>query len=168
MRLGCLCCFILFLQKSSAIDRCHHIAIIWKPLSSDRSDNNCWDRTFSISAIVVAAIAGEWWLWSLLSLNFLGSEFPHPGCDPFHDIVFIVSAVALINQALRQTPILIQTIFLWIENVIPLRVESEGSEVLVTCRSKLILQGNNNNNENVNPQRDYQDAMLNSLLLQFF
>ena len=30
-------------------------AIIWKPLS-----NNRWDRTFYISAIVVAAIAGEW------------------------------------------------------------------------------------------------------------
>ena len=26
---------------------------------SDRSDNNRWDRTFSISAIFVAAIAGE-------------------------------------------------------------------------------------------------------------
>ena len=35
-------------------------AIIWKPLSSDRSDNDRWDRTFCISAIVVAAIAGEW------------------------------------------------------------------------------------------------------------
>ena len=35
-------------------------AITWKPLSSDRSDNDRWDRTFYISAIVVAAIAGEW------------------------------------------------------------------------------------------------------------
>ena len=35
-------------------------AIIWKPLSSDRSDNDRWDRTFYISAIVVAVIAGEW------------------------------------------------------------------------------------------------------------
>ena len=35
-------------------------AIIWKPFSSDRSDNNCWDRTFYFSAIIVAAIAGEW------------------------------------------------------------------------------------------------------------
>ena len=38
-------------------------AIIWKPLSRDRSDNDRWDRTFYISAIVVAAIAaiaGEW------------------------------------------------------------------------------------------------------------
>ena len=32
-------------------------AIIWKPLSSDRNDNNRWDRTFYVSAIVVAAIA---------------------------------------------------------------------------------------------------------------
>ena len=31
-----------------------------KPLSSDRSDNNRWDIKSSISAIVVAAIAGEW------------------------------------------------------------------------------------------------------------
>ena len=31
------------------------IAIIWKPLPSDRSDNDPWDRTFSISAI-----AGKW------------------------------------------------------------------------------------------------------------
>ena len=36
-------------------------AIIWKPLSIDRCDNDRWDRTFYISAIVVAAIAaGEW------------------------------------------------------------------------------------------------------------
>ena len=38
-------------------------AIIRKPLSSDRSDNDRWDRTFYISAIVVPAIvtiAGEW------------------------------------------------------------------------------------------------------------
>ena len=34
--------------------------IIWKPLSSDRIDNDRWDRTFYISAIAVAAIAGEW------------------------------------------------------------------------------------------------------------
>ena len=31
-----------------------------KPLSSDRSDNNHWDIKSYISAIVVAAIAGEW------------------------------------------------------------------------------------------------------------
>ena len=43
-------------KKSSA-----NAAIIWKPLSSDRSadrsDNDRWDRKSSISAIVVAAIA---------------------------------------------------------------------------------------------------------------
>ena len=38
-------------------------AIIWKPLSSGRSDNDRWDRTFCISAIVVAAIAGEVSIW---------------------------------------------------------------------------------------------------------
>ena len=38
-------------------------AIIWKPLSSDRSDNDLWERTFSTSAIVVAAIAGKWFLY---------------------------------------------------------------------------------------------------------
>ena len=32
----------------------------WKPLYSDRIDNDRWDRTFYISAIVVAAFAGEW------------------------------------------------------------------------------------------------------------
>ena len=46
-------------------------AIVRKPRSSDRSDNDRWDRIFSISAIVVAAIA---WkvvsIWSLRSLNF--------------------------------------------------------------------------------------------------
>ena len=35
-------------------------AIIWKPFSGDRSDNDRYDRTFYISAIVVAAISGEW------------------------------------------------------------------------------------------------------------
>ena len=30
------------------------------PLSCDRSENDLWDRKSSISAIVVAAIAGEW------------------------------------------------------------------------------------------------------------
>ena len=33
------------------------IEIIWKPLSSDHSDNDRRDRTFSVSATVVAAIA---------------------------------------------------------------------------------------------------------------
>ena len=34
-----------------------------KLLSSDRSDNNRWDIKSSISAIVVATIAGEWFLY---------------------------------------------------------------------------------------------------------
>ena len=45
-------------KKSSVI-----AAIIWKPLSSDRSDNDHWDRKNSVSVIVVAAIAkiaGKW------------------------------------------------------------------------------------------------------------
>ena len=42
-------------KKSSAI-----AAIIRKPLSSDRSDNDRWDIKSSISVIVVAAIAGKW------------------------------------------------------------------------------------------------------------
>ena len=46
-------------KKSSAIAAI--IAIIWKPLSSNRSNNDHWDRTFYISAIVVAAIAGTEW-----------------------------------------------------------------------------------------------------------
>ena len=45
-------------KKGSAIAAI--TAIIWKPLSSDRSadrsDNDRWDRKSSISAIVVAAI----------------------------------------------------------------------------------------------------------------
>ena len=44
------------------------VVIIWKPLSSDRGDrsnNDHWDRTFSISAIVaivpaISTIAGKW------------------------------------------------------------------------------------------------------------
>ena len=35
-------------------------AITDKKKFSDRSDNDRWDRTFYISGIVVAAIAGEW------------------------------------------------------------------------------------------------------------
>ena len=46
-------------------------AIAEKNKFSDRSDNNRWDRAFSISTIVVAAIraaiAGEW--------------FPYDRCD---------------------------------------------------------------------------------------
>ena len=44
----------------AAIAEKKSLAIIWKPLSSDRSDNDRWDRTFYISAIVVVAIAEEW------------------------------------------------------------------------------------------------------------
>ena len=42
-------------KKSSAI-----IAIIRKPLSSDRSNNDRWDRKSSISVIVVATTAEKW------------------------------------------------------------------------------------------------------------
>ena len=43
-------------EKKNFSDRSDHM----KPLSSDRSDNDRWDIKSSISAIVVAAIAGEW------------------------------------------------------------------------------------------------------------
>ena len=43
-------------EKKYFSDRSDHM----KPLSSDRSDNNRWDIKSSILAIVVAAIAGEW------------------------------------------------------------------------------------------------------------
>ena len=43
-------------KKKNFSDRSDHM----KPLSSDRSDNDHWDIKSSISAIVVAAIAGEW------------------------------------------------------------------------------------------------------------
>ena len=48
-------------KKCSAIAAI--MAIVYKTLSSDRSDNYHWDRTFYISSIVVAAIAtiaGKW------------------------------------------------------------------------------------------------------------
>ena len=90
----------LFLLKAwfpyDRCDRCNHwekkssviAAIIWKPLSSNRSDNDRWDRKNSISAIVVAAITtiifylikmhnsrlvSIWSLWLLRSLNFFFS-----------------------------------------------------------------------------------------------
>ena len=77
-------------KKGSAI-----IAIIWKPLSSDRSDNDRWDRTFSISAIVVAAIA-----------TIAGKWFPYDRCDRgtfFSAIVAIIwkpglSYASLLNK----------------------------------------------------------------------
>ena len=40
--------------------RCDRSRDHMKPLSSDRNDNNRRDIKSSISAIVVAAIAGEW------------------------------------------------------------------------------------------------------------
>ena len=58
-------------------------AIIWQPLSSDRSDNDRWDITFSISAIVVAAIAGESFPYDLYN-----------GCDRW--TFFFFSAIAAI------------------------------------------------------------------------
>ena len=48
-------------KKKNFSDRSDHM----KPLSSDRSDNNRWDIKSSISAIVVAAIAGVVSIWSL-------------------------------------------------------------------------------------------------------
>ena len=46
-------------KKKNFSDRSDHSDHM-KPLSSDRSDNSRWDVKSSISAIVVAAIAGEW------------------------------------------------------------------------------------------------------------
>ena len=43
-------------KKKNFSDHSDHM----KPLSSDRSDNNRWGIKSSISAIVVTAIAGEW------------------------------------------------------------------------------------------------------------
>ena len=49
------------------------------------------------------------------------------------DIIFKKGSIALRDRLKRQIPILhLQTIFLWIENVIPLRVRCYGSEILVT------------------------------------
>ena len=54
-------------------------AIAEKNKFSDRSDNNSWDRTFSISTIVVAtiraAISGEW--------------FPYDHCDRWTSFFFV-------------------------------------------------------------------------------
>ena len=50
-------------KKSSVI-----AAIIWKPLSSDCSDNDRWDRIFSISAIVVRE---HIWISIIVSLEEL-------------------------------------------------------------------------------------------------
>ena len=51
---------VLMINLSPSNSPLQNSAIIWKPLSSDRSDNDRWDRTFYILAIVVTAIAGEW------------------------------------------------------------------------------------------------------------
>ena len=64
MRLGALRKPIFGVQKPptiaviAAMAEKKNSAIMWKPLSSDLSDNDRWDRTFYISAIVVAAVAG--------------------------------------------------------------------------------------------------------------
>ena len=52
---------------------------IRKPLSGDRSDNDRWDRTFYISAIVVAAIAGEWFhmIAAIAEFFFLSDRSDH-------------------------------------------------------------------------------------------
>ena len=53
-------------KKKNFSDHSDHM----KPLSSDRSDNNSrWDMKSSISAIVVAAITGEWFPYDR-ALNF--------------------------------------------------------------------------------------------------
>ena len=76
------------------------VAIIWKPLSSDRGDrsnNDRWDRTFSISAIVVPAIstiAGKW--------------FP---CDRYDRWTFFFSAFGLFPFIHTADPLLSRKIF---------------------------------------------------------
>ena len=66
--LACCKSFHLFVTVKPGFHMIASIAAIaQKNKFSDRSDNNRWDRTFSISAIVVAAIraaiAGEWFLY---------------------------------------------------------------------------------------------------------
>ena len=51
-------------------------AIAEKKKFSDRSDNNRWDIKSSISAIVVAAIAGEWFPYDRLTF-FLTEHSDH-------------------------------------------------------------------------------------------
>ena len=53
-------------KKKNFSNRSDHM----KPLSSDRSDNNRWDIKSSLSAIIVAVIAGEGFpfdRWTFLS-----------------------------------------------------------------------------------------------------
>ena len=78
-------------KKSSAIAAI--IAITWKPLSSERSDNDRWDRTFSISAILVAAIAGKWFPYD--RWNFFFSAI-----SAITAIVAIISKPGLSYQSL--------------------------------------------------------------------
>ena len=59
-------------EKKNFSDRSDHM----KPLSIDRSDNNRWDIKSSISAIVVAAIAGEWFPYDRLTF-FLTEHSDH-------------------------------------------------------------------------------------------
>ena len=59
-------------KKKNFSDRSDHM----KPLFSNRSDNNRWDIKSSISAIVVAAIAGEWFPYDRLTF-FLTEHSDH-------------------------------------------------------------------------------------------
>ena len=58
---------------SDRSDHCDHM----KPLSSGGSDNNRWDVKSSISAIVVAAIAGEWFPDMIAEFFFLSDRSDH-------------------------------------------------------------------------------------------
>ena len=71
----------------------------YRNLSSNRSDNDRWDRTFCISAIVVAAIVWKvvslgrydrWTFFSQRSQRSYGSRYERPcvNKDFFHDDVF--------------------------------------------------------------------------------
>ena len=84
MRLGALRKPIFGVQKPptiaviAAMAEKKNSAIMWKPLSSDLSDNDRWDRTFYISAIVVAAIA-EFFFLSDRSDHSDGSDHMETG-----------------------------------------------------------------------------------------
>ena len=85
-------------KKSSAIAAI--VAIIWKPLSSDRGDrsnNDRWDRTFSIPATVVAAIS-----------TIAGKCFP---CDRW---TFFFSAFGLFPFIHTADPLLPRKILMYI------------------------------------------------------
>ena len=73
------------------------IGIIWQPLSSnrsDRSDNDRWYRTFSISAIVVTSIAA--------TATIPGKWFPYDRCDHCNCWTFFFSAMAAIVAIIRK------------------------------------------------------------------